>query len=322
MSIARANGTPHVGMSPSVCAVYPDSSSQSAAVNFARLQLRTILAQVESLERALASSQQESLAAHHQVEILTNENARLRVHAGQREHEVPRPPSRCLTWKPTDFCASLELDPEATPEIRRLLTRRTHFRKNGVLYRAGDKFSVLYAIRAGSCKTALLANDGQGQVAGFHMAGEIIGVDGVGTDIHECEAIALEDMEVCRLPFDQIEHLAQLSEKFAHALHKLLSQESARIHTLMIVLGAMRAEQRLAMFLVNLSQRYRARGYSSCEFVLRMTRAEIGSYLGLKLETVSRLFSRFQQEGLLQVKGRDVRLLDRAALSRLVDRGA
>ena len=191
-----------------------------------------------------------------------------------------------------------------------------------MLYRAGDKFSVLYAIRAGSCKTALLANDGQGQVAGFHMAGEIIGVDGVGTDIHECEAIALEDMEVCRLPFDQIEHLAQLSEKFAHALHKLLSQESARIHTLMIVLGAMRAEQRLAMFLVNLSQRYRARGYSSCEFVLRMTRAEIGSYLGLKLETVSRLFSRFQQEGLLQVKGRDVRLLDRAALSRLVDRGA
>jgi CRP/FNR family transcriptional regulator len=153
------------------------------------------------------------------------------------------------------------------------------------------------------------------------MAGEIIGVDGVGTDIHECEAIALEDMEVCQLPFDQIEHLAQLSENFAHTLHKLLSQESARIHTLMIVLGTMHAEQRLAMFLVDLSQRYRARGYSSCEFVLRMTREEIGSYLGLKLETVSRLFSRFQQKGLLQVKGRNVRLLDRAALSQLIGHG-
>ncbi len=309
-------------MSPSVCATYPDSLSQSAAVNIAPLQLRRALAQVEALERALASSQQESLASHHEVEILTKENARLNILAGKREHEVARPASPRLTWKPTDFCASLELDPKATPEIKRLLTRRTLFRKDGVLYRAGDKFSVLYAVRAGSCKTALLANDGQDQVAGFHMAGEIIGVDGVGTDIHECEAIALEDMEVCRLPFEQIEHLAQLSEKFARTLHKLLSQESARIHTLMIVLGTMHAEQRLAVFLVDLSQRYRARGYSSCEFVLRMTREEIGSYLGLKLETVSRLFSRFQQKGLLQVKGRNVRLLDRAALSQLVDRGA
>jgi CRP/FNR family transcriptional regulator len=153
------------------------------------------------------------------------------------------------------------------------------------------------------------------------MAGETIGMDGIGTDIHECEAVALEDTEVCRMPFEQLENLARLSDEFGRTLHKLLSRESARLHALMIILGTMRAEQRLAGFLLELSQRYRARGYSSSEFVLRMTREEIGSYLGLKLETVSRLFSRFQHEGLLQVQGRSVKLLDRTALRQLIDCG-
>ena len=121
------------------------------------------------------------------------------------------------------------------------------------------------------------------------------------------------------MPFDQLENLARVSGEFGRTLHKLLSQDNARLRAMMIILGTMRAEQRLAAFLLELSQRYRARGYSSCEFALRMTREEIGSYLGLKLETVSRLFSRFQQEGLLQVRGRDVKLLDRIALRQLID---
>ena len=144
-------------------------------------------------------------------------------------------------------------------------------------------------------------------------------MDGIGTDVHGCQATALEETEVCPLPFDQIEALARFSNPFGRNLYRLLSQESARAHTLMIVLGTMRAEQRLAVFLLDLSQRYRAHGYSSCEFVLRMTREEIGSYLGLTLETVSRLFSRFQREGLFQVQGRTVKLLDRDAVSRLID---
>jgi CRP/FNR family transcriptional regulator, anaerobic regulatory protein len=153
------------------------------------------------------------------------------------------------------------------------------------------------------------------------MAGEIIGIDGVGTNTHDCEATALEDLEICPIPFDTIENLARLSDVFRQNLNKLLSQESARVHVLMLVLGTMRAEQRLAAFLLDLSQRYRALGYSPCEFVLRMTREEIGSYLGLQFETVSRLFARLQREGTLQVQGRLVKLLDRGALSRLVDCG-
>ncbi len=308
-----------VRVAPNVRAAYTREPEPLAALNTGPLQLHLALARVEELQRALASSQQVSIAAQHQVEILTEANERLKVLTGQPEDAGTRRASQRSTWKLRDFCSSTELDPHATPEIKRLLTQRTRFRKDDVLYRVGDRFNALYAIRIGSCKTVLLANDGQEQVAGFHMAGEIIGVDGIATDIHECEVIALEDMEVCRLPFDQIEHLAQLSDEFGHTLHKLLSQESTRIHSLMIVLGTMHAEQRLAAFLLDLSQRYRARGYSSSEFVLRMTREEIGSYLGLKLETVSRLFSRLQQEGLLQVQGRNVKLLDRVALSQRVD---
>ena len=309
-------------MMSNVRVAYPRGPGQRAAQSTGLLQLHQALAQVDELQRALASSQQASIAAQKQVEILTKANVQLKVLAGQREHAATRSGSRQSTWKPMDLCSSAELDPKTTSEMRRLLSRRISFRKDDVVYRVGDRFNAIYAIRVGSCKTVLLANNGQDQLAGFHMAGEIIGIDGIAGDIHQCEAIALEEMEVCRLPFDQIEHLAQLSIEFGHILHKLLSQESARVHAMMIVLGTMRAEQRLAAFLLDLSQRYRARGYSSSEFVLRMTREEIGSYMGLKLETVSRLFSRFQHEGLLQVQGRTVKLLDRVALGKLVGCGA
>jgi CRP/FNR family transcriptional regulator len=151
------------------------------------------------------------------------------------------------------------------------------------------------------------------------MSAEIIGTDGIGTDHHGCEAVALEDTEVCPLPFDRLETLGRRNIGFQHNLHRLLSREIARERGVMVLLGTMAAERRLAVFLLDLSQRYHARGYSSCEFVLRMTREEIGSYLGLKLETVSRLFSRFQRDGLLQVQGRVVKLLDRQSLKQLLE---
>jgi CRP/FNR family transcriptional regulator len=121
------------------------------------------------------------------------------------------------------------------------------------------------------------------------------------------------------LPFDRLEALGRRNVGFQHNLHRLLSREIARERGVMVLLGTMAAERRLAVFLLDLSQRYHARGYSSCEFVLRMTREEIGSYLGLKLETVSRLFSRFQRDGLLQVQGRIVKLLDRQSLKQLLE---
>ena len=217
-----------------------------------------------------------------------------------------------------ELCLPVGLEPDAMRQLDELVTSRVKLKKSETLYRAGDAFSALYAIRLGSCKTTVLAEDGREQVSGYHMLGEIIGMDGIGTNRHGCQAVALEDTELCVLPFDHLEELAHSIAPLQRNLYQFLSREIARDHNIMLLLGSMRADERLAVFLLNLSQRYRQRGYSSIEFVLRMTREEIGSYLGLKLETVSRLFSRFQEEGLIQVQGRAIKLLDIPALKQLV----
>jgi CRP/FNR family transcriptional regulator len=147
--------------------------------------------------------------------------------------------------------------------------------------------------------------DGRDQVTGFHMSGEILGMDGIGTDSHNADVIALEDSEVCVIPYEHLEE-ARLQRQ----LHKVMSRELVRDHGLLMLLGTMKAEERLAAFLLNLSQRFVARGYSHNEFHLRMTRDEIGSYLGLSLETVSRLFSRFHEDGLITVQQKHIRILD------------
>jgi CRP/FNR family transcriptional regulator len=186
------------------------------------------------------------------------------------------------------------------------------------LYAAGAPFESLYFVRVGSIKTSVLLEDGREQVTGFHMLGDLIGLDGIGTDIHNCAATALEDSEVCLLPFSHLEDLASTIPAMQHRLHRLLSSEVVREQHKMLMLGTMRAEEKLAWFLLDLSVRYLKRGYSASEFVLRMTREEIGSFLGLKLETVSRLFSRFQDAGLIIVRVKHVKLLDPAGLRQLI----
>ena len=199
-----------------------------------------------------------------------------------------------------------------------LVSTRIRLRKGDVLFRPGDRFTALFAVRVGSCKTVSMTDDGSEQVSGHYLPGEIMGVEGIGNDVHTCQSVALEDSEICVLPFDRVEKLAQREGTFQHQLYRLMSTAIVRERTSAMMLGTMRAEQRLAAFLLDLSNRYRARGYSSTEFVLRMTREEIGSYLGLKLETVSRLFSRFQEEGLIEVQGRVIKLLDRIGLQQLL----
>jgi CRP/FNR family transcriptional regulator, anaerobic regulatory protein len=226
--------------------------------------------------------------------------------------------THCSTCSMRELCLPVGLDSEELKQIDALLGARIKLKKGESLYRAGDAFHSLFAIRLGSLKTTVLAEDGREQVSGYHMLGDIIGLDGIGTERHGCQAVALEDTEVCVLPFERLEDLAREVPPLQHNLYQFLSREISRDHNVMLLLGSMRAEERLAVFLLNLADRYRRRGYSSTEYVLRMTREEIGSYLGLKLETVSRLFSRFQEEGLIQVQGRAVKLLDTAALKHIV----
>jgi len=151
------------------------------------------------------------------------------------------------------------------------------------------------------------------------MAGEIVGLDGIVNDRHSCDAVALEDAEVCVIPFERVEELSRQVSALQHHVHKIMSREIVREHGVMLLLGSMRAEERLAAFLLNLVQRLHVRGFSQSELVLRMTREEIGSYLGLKLETVSRTFSRFAEDGVVEVKQRYVRILDTEALNRIVN---
>ena len=232
--------------------------------------------------------------------------------------DVSRNPALCSACQMRELCLSEGLDAATAKRVDELVTSRIRLRKGDTLYRAGAPFTAVYAIRSGSLKTVLLAEDGRDQVAGYHMPGELVGIDGIGSNAHECQAIALEDSEVCVLPFDRIEQTAREYPAFQHNVHRNLSREISRQRSLMLLLGTMRADQRLAAFLLDLSERYHERGYSASEFILRMTREEIGSYLGLKLETVSRLLSRLQQDGLIQVQGRVVKLLERAALKELV----
>ena len=185
-----------------------------------------------------------------------------------------------------------------------------------MLYRQGERFLYLYAVRSGTFKSGLMLADGREQVSGFYMAGELMGLDGIAQGSHASSAIALEDTEVCAIPYDDLTDLATRNSGMQRAVSRLMSCEIVREHSLMMLLGSMNAEERLAAFLLNLSQRLKARGYSASEFHLRMSRAEIGSYLGMKLETVSRTFSAFQQQGLLEVDKRHIRVTDLDGLTR------
>ena len=204
-------------------------------------------------------------------------------------------------------------------KLDELVTQRRRIKRGSALFSNGDKFSALYAIRVGFFKTCVTTEGGRDQVTGFQMAGEIMGLDGIVGDRHTCDAVALEDAEVCVMPYDRIEDLSRDVPALQTHVHRIMSREIVRDHGVMLLLGSMRAEERLAAFLLNLVQRLQARGFSSSELVLRMTREEIGSYLGLKLETVSRTFSRFAEDGVIEVKQRHVRILDTNKLQAMIN---
>ncbi len=224
----------------------------------------------------------------------------------------------CSNCNLQELCLPLGLNEAEMAKLDELVSARRKINRGDHLYRAGEVFDAIYAIRSGFFKTDVILEDGRDQVTGFQMAGELLGLDGISTEAHSCNAVALEDSEVCIIPYPRLEGLSREVVSLQHHFHKVMSREIVRDHGVMMLLGTMRAEERLAAFLLNLSQRFTARGYSPAEFYLRMTREEIGSYLGLKLETVSRAFSRFQEEGLISVQQKHIRILNTPGLKRLM----
>lgn len=225
----------------------------------------------------------------------------------------------CSNCKVRNLCLPRSLSPGELDRMGDLVAVRRKVKRGETLVRKGEPFTNLYAIRTGFFKTRVASQDGREQVMGFPMAGETIGLDGIVNALHTCDVVALEDAEVCVMPFDQLEALSRDVRALQRHLYQTMSQEIVRERGVMLLIGSMRSEERIASFLLDLTQRLHVRGYSQSELVLRMTREEVGSYLCLKLETVSRAFSKFAAEGILDVKHRHVQILDRDALRVIVN---
>lgn len=226
----------------------------------------------------------------------------------------------CSNCNLRELCLPAGLSRADLDRIEAVVGPRRKILRGRELFHTGEPFNSLYAVRSGFFKTSVTTADGRDQVTGFQMAGEVMGLDGIMDAHYSCSAIALEDAEVCVIQYDRMQELAQEVSALQTQVHRIMSREIVREHGVMLLLGSMRAEERVAAFLLNLAQRMHARGFSRTEFILRMTRADIGSYLGLKLETVSRTFSRLQDEGIIDVQWRHLRIVDMPALERLVGR--
>jgi CRP/FNR family transcriptional regulator len=228
-----------------------------------------------------------------------------------------RSQSSCASCPLHKLCLPTGLDESDTSRLDKIIGKRRRVDRGENLFSMEQPFRNLYAIRFGHFKTFRINPSGEQQVVGFHMAGELLGLDGIGTERHQSCAVALEDSEICEIPFARLDGLFSEVPQLQRHFHRIMSHEITREQGVMLFLGGMRAEQRFAIFLLNLAMRYAARGYSSSQFQLRMSREEIGNYLGLTIESVSRLLLRFKEKGWLRVSKREVELLDRASLEAL-----
>ena len=237
------------------------------------------------------------------------------------ERRMPAPQKHaatCASCNLRELCIPGAIGSEHLARVENLVYARRRVKRGEPLFMAGDEFKAAYAIRSGFFKTSLIDGEGREQVTGFFMGGELLGLESLGAGTYHGTATALEDSEICVLPYALIQEMAREIPALQRHLHAVLAREIVRDHGVMMLLGSMRAEERLATFLLNLSKRLLRRGYSASDFHLRMTREEIGSYIGLKLETVSRLFSAFQNDGLLEIAQKHVRIVSIAGLERVL----
>ena len=230
---------------------------------------------------------------------------------------------QCSSCNLREICLPVGLTREELERIdNRLVAVRRKVADGETLFRTGDRFDSVFAVWTGFFKTVITSNQGRDHVTGFQMAGELIGLDGIDTGRHGVDAVALEDSQVCVIPYGELARLSREIASLQTQFLKAMSREIATDHVVMLLLGSMHAEQRVAAFLLNLMHRLQARGFSASSVLLRMSREEIGNFLGLKLETVSRTFSKFQANGLLFVRQRRIQITDPAGLQQLLDGAA
>jgi CRP/FNR family transcriptional regulator len=232
--------------------------------------------------------------------------------AGQRPIELT-----CSECRHRPSCLTGGLPEQDLARVEKIVYVRRRVKRGERLFIAGDEFRSIYAVSSGVFKTSIVDDAGREQVTGFSVGGELLGMEGLGGGRCVSTATALADSVVCSMPYALIQETAATVPALERRLRALLGNEILRGQSVMLLLGSMAGEARLAAFLVNLSRRLLRCGYSRSSFALRMTREEIGSYLGLKLETVSRFFTAMRNEGLLEVDGKDIRIVDFDGLKRM-----
>lgn len=221
----------------------------------------------------------------------------------------------CSSCQVHELCLSAGMSADDTERLSTITPQRLRVRKGSSLYHAGDPLRSLYAVHVGFFKTTMSSEDGREQVTGFLMGGDLMGIDAISNDRHPCHSIALEDSEVCPVNFNQLQKLSRELPPLQHSLNRIFSQEIVRNHEMLLLMGTLSAEERMAAFLLDMSNRMRTRGYSPTTFILRMTREDIGSYLGLRLETICRAIAVLRDHGMVSISGRTVEIL---CLSQLI----
>lgn len=217
-----------------------------------------------------------------------------------------------------DLCLPLGLDGNDLDRLESIIKRSRALKKGEVLFHQGDPFKSVYAVRSGSIKTYTIDDEGSEQITGFHLPGELVGLDAISDEAHPCNTMALETTSYCEIPFEQLESLSGELPSLRKQLLRVMSKEITHDANLLMLLGKKTAEERLASLLLSLSTRYKERGFSPKEFNLTMSRNDIGNYLGLAVETVSRLFTRFQEQKLVRAQGKHIELLDIEAMKCMV----
>lgn len=243
----------------------------------------------------------------------------IRFTAAHSRPNLAHPPRYvgCSSCAMRTLCMPADLDSVDLEGLETIIGVRRVVRRGEALFRADDSFGSLYAVRSGSFKTVVMHRDGGEQVTGLYLPGDPLGLDGISEFKHACDAIALEDSSVCVIPFSQFDEFCREVKPMQRHLYKMMGRAIVRESNLTMMLGTMTAEQRVAAFLLDLSNRFQARGFSPTSFCVRMTREEMGSYLGIKLETVSRMFSKFQKDRLIETRGKSITLIDPASLARI-----
>ena len=224
----------------------------------------------------------------------------------------------CSHCSLNELCFPHGMEDSDMDKLDAMVDRDMPLHKNDFLYREGDTCKALYAVRSGGIKTTIQNQNGESQIVGFHLPGELIGFDGFATDLHACSAETLETTSVCELPLDNLETLCASMPGLQKQMRRIMGLEVNNDHDLLLLLGKMNSDEKLATFLLNLSGRMKQRHWKESEFNLNMTRQDIANYLGLAVETVSRLFAHFQDDGIIAVDKRNITITDMAALKQIV----